>query len=85
MRYADDFSICLKTGNQARKVMREVSVYLNTKLKLTINKENSGIRKPVQFSIHDFRFEPTYIKGHKGKYQLTVDVRAWKRLKQKLK
>lgn len=85
VRYADDFSIYTKTESIARKVKREVILFLETKLKLTINEEKSGIRKPVQFSLLGFRFVPTYIKGDRGKYQLTVDDKAWKRFKQKLK
>jgi len=85
VRYADDFGIFTKSETQARKVKRELVLFLKTKLQLTINEEKSGIRKPVQFSLLGFRFVPTYIKGDKGKYQLTVDEKAWTRLRQKLK
>lgn len=85
VRYADDFSIYCKTRTQAEKVRREVTKFLMTKLKLTINEEKSGIKKPVQFSLLGFCFVPTYKKGDKGKYQLTVNEKAWKRLKQSLK
>ncbi|MBK8926418.1 MAG: group II intron reverse transcriptase/maturase [Crocinitomicaceae bacterium] len=85
VRYADDFSIFTKTATQAKSVKKEVAQFLKTKLRLTINEEKSGIKKPVQFSMLGFRFVPTYIKGDKGKYQLTVDEKAWIRLKQKLK
>ena len=85
VRYADDFSIFTNTETQARKVRREIAKFLNAKLQLTINEEKSGIRKPVQFSLLGFCFVPTYIKGDKGKYQLTVNEKAWQRLKQKLK
>ncbi|MBK9193137.1 MAG: hypothetical protein IPM77_17465 [Crocinitomicaceae bacterium] len=85
VRYADDFGIFTKSETQARKVKREIVLFLKTKLQLTINEEKSGRRKPVQFSLLGFRFVPTYIKGDKGKYQLTVDEKAWIRLKQKLK
>jgi RNA-directed DNA polymerase len=30
-------------------------------------------------------FAPTYKKGEKGKYQLVVSEKSWKKLKQKLK
>jgi RNA-directed DNA polymerase len=85
VRYADDFSIFTKTLTQAKVVKKELVQFLKTKLRLTINEEKSGIRKPVQFSMLGFRFVPTYIKGDKGKYQLTVDEKSWVRLKQKLK
>jgi RNA-directed DNA polymerase len=54
-------------------------------LKLPINREKSGIRKPVNFTILGFGFVPTYVKGDKGKYQLVVSDKSWKSLKQKLK
>ena len=85
VRYADDFSIYTKSKTDAEVTMKAISSYLNTKLKLTINEEKSGIRKPVQFTILGFGFVPTYKKGDKGKYQLIVSEKAWKRLKQNLK
>ena len=85
VRYADDFSIYCTSRTQATTTMKAISTYLKTKLKLTINKDKSGIRKPVQFVILGFGFVPTYKKGDKGKYQLVVGEKAWKRLKLRLK
>ncbi len=85
VRYADDFSIYCKTKQAARKVGNKVFLFLKNKLKLTINREKSGIRKPVQFEILGYKFVPTYTKGDRGKYQLTVSDKAWLRLKQTLK
>jgi len=85
VRYADDFSIYCTSRTQATTVMKAISSYLKTKLKLTINKDKSGIRKPVQFVILGFGFVPTYKKGDKGKYQLVIGEKAWKRLKQRIK
>ena len=59
--------------------------FLKTKLKLTVNKEKSGIRKPVQFELLGFGFVPTYRKGDRGKYQLVVGKKAWQRLKMSVK
>ena len=85
VRYADDFSIYCTSRTQAIVTMKAISSYLKSKLKLTINEEKSGIRKPVQFVILGFGFVPTYKKGDKGKYQLVVSEKAWKRLKLNLK
>ena len=85
VRYADDFSIYCKTKQAARKVGNKIFLFLKEKLKLTINREKSGIRKPVQFEILGYKFVPTYIKGDRGKYQLTVSDKAWLLLKQTLK
>jgi len=85
VRYADDFSIYTKSRNQAVMVEKSVFNFLNRKLKLTVNKEKSGIRKPVQFELLGFGFVPTYKKGDKGKYQLVVGKKAWQRLKMSVK
>jgi hypothetical protein len=85
VRYADDFSIYTKSRNQALRVEKSVFNFLNRKLKLTVNKEKRGIRKPVQFELLGFGFVPTYKKGDKGKYQLVVGKKAWQRLKMSVK
>ena len=85
VRYADDFSIYTKTKTKARKVGNAIYKFLWDKLKLPINREKSGIRRPVNFTILGFGFVPTYVKGEKGKYQLIVSNKSWKKLKQKLK
>lgn len=85
VRYADDFSIYLKTKTTARKVGNNIFKFLKNKLKLTINREKSGIRRPVHFTCLGFGFVPTYKKGERGKYQLVVSEKSWKKLKQKLK
>lgn len=84
VRYADDFSIYCTSRTQATVMKKAISSYLKSKLKLTINEEKSGIRKPVQFVISfaatfgglGCGFVPTYKKGDKGKYQLVVSEKA---------
>jgi group II intron reverse transcriptase/maturase len=85
IRYADDFSIYTKSKASARKVGNKVYKFLRNKLKLTINREKSGIRRPVHFTVLGFSFVPTYKKGERGKYQLVVSEKSWKKLKEKLK
>ncbi len=85
VRYADDFSIYCKTKSQAKFQGNEVFKFLRDKLKLPINREKSGIRRPVNFQILGYGFVPTYRKGEKGKYQLVVTKKRWKALKEKLK
>jgi len=85
VRYADDFSIYTKRKSEARKTGNSIYLFLKNKLKLPINREKSGLRRPVNFTILGFGFVPTYVKGDKGKYQLIVSEKGWKSLKQKLK
>jgi RNA-directed DNA polymerase len=85
VRYADDFSIYTKSNTVARKIGNSIYLFLKDKLKLPINREKSGIRKPVNFTTLGYGFVPTYVKGEKGKYQLVVSEKSWKSLKEKLK
>jgi len=85
VRYADDFSIYTKSKGESRKVGNAIFKFLRDKLKLPINREKSGLRRPGTFTILGFGFVPTYVKGEKGKYQLVVSEKSWKKLKQKLK
>lgn len=85
VRYADDFSIYMKTKTKARQTGNEVYRFLRDKLKLPINREKSHICRPVNFTLLGFGFVPTYEKGVRGKYQLVVSQKSWDKLKQKLK
>jgi RNA-directed DNA polymerase len=85
VRYADDLSIYCKTKQEARKIGNAIYVFLRDKLKLPINREKSGIRRPVDFHILGYGFVPIYKKGIKGQYQLVVEESRWKQLKAKLK
>ena len=85
VRYADDFSIYCKTRKEAQNIGNSIYVFLRDKLKLPINREKSGIRRPVNFKILGYGFVPTYRKGERGKYQLIVEIKRWKSLKTKLK
>lgn len=85
VRYADDFSIYTKSQSEARQVGNSIFLFLRNKLKLPINRQKSGIRKPVNFEILGYKFVPVFEKGVKGQYQLTVSDKSWKSLKRELK
>jgi len=85
VRYADDFSIYVKSEVSAKRVGNNIYKFLRDKLHLPINREKSGIRKPLNFTTLGFGFVPTYKKGEKGKYQLVVKESKWQELKAKLK
>ena len=85
VRYADDFSIYCRSKSDSKKIGNKIYLFLKDKLALEINREKSGIRKPVDFEILGYKYVPTYEKGVKGKYQLVVTDKSWKNLKQKLK
>jgi RNA-directed DNA polymerase len=83
VRYADDFSIYTKSKKAARRVGNSIFLFLKNKLMLPINREKSGIRRPVEFQLLGHKFVPTYRKGDKGKYQVVVMKKKWKTLKQR--
>lgn len=85
VRYADDFSIYVKSKAAARRVGNSIFRFLRDKLKLPINRDKSGMRRPTNFKVLGYGFVPTYRKGEKGRYQLVVDKSKWKILKAKLK
>jgi len=85
VRYADDFSTYTKSKQQARKTGNSIFKFLKNKLKLPINLDKSGVRRPVHFQLLGFGFVPNYRKGEKGQYQVVVSKKAWQNLKQTLK
>ncbi len=85
VRYADDFSIYAKGKERAQQIGNQVFLFLKNKLKLTINKEKSGIRRPTQFQVLGHGFESRYEKGSKGKFQLVVSDTSMGKLKRELK
>ncbi len=44
VRYADDFSIYVKTKRSAHRVMKSINRFVENKLKLKVNKEKSAVR-----------------------------------------
>jgi RNA-directed DNA polymerase len=85
VRFADDFSVYAKTPYLAQRAAKAITLFIEGKLKLIINREKSGIRKPKEFEILGYNFVAHYQKKQKGKYRLTVSEKGWHKLKQNLK
>lgn len=85
VRYADDFSIFLRSRAAAKRVGNSIYMFLKSKLRLPINRGKSGIRRPSQYYVLGYGFVPVFEKGSKGKYQLVADRSALQRLKEKIK
>jgi len=85
VRYADDFSIYVRSKKSAKRVGNSIYKFLRDKLQLPINREKSGIRRPSTFEVLGYSFVPTYKKGEKGKYQFVVKKSKWVEFKSKLK
>lgn len=65
VRYADDFSIYTKSKATAREVGNDIYKFLRDKLELPINRQKSGIRRPVNFKLLGHGFAATYKKAEK--------------------
>jgi hypothetical protein len=85
VRYADDCSMFLKSKRAAYRVLSNVTRFLDTKLKLEVNKEKTSVCRPVKFELLGHCFTSTYKKGERGKYRLSISKKSWKRLKEKIK
>lgn len=85
VRFADDVSLYTKTPYLAKRTYQRVKAFLENKLKLKINSEKSGIRKPTQFELLGYGFTPSFKKAEKGKYWFTVSKKSWDKLKASLK
>lgn len=85
VRYADDFSIYVKSNLSAKRVGNSIYKFLRDKLQLPINRNKSRVRRPLDFQVLGFGFVPIYKKGEKGKYQLVVKSSKWRDFKSKLK
>lgn len=85
VRYADDCSIFLRSLRAARRVKQTVTRFIERPLRLKVNEQKTGIRRPVHFELLGYGVVPTYRKGERGKYNLRVSPKAFKRLKLKIK
>lgn len=85
VRYADDCSIFLKSKRAAERVLASISRFLEKKLHLEVNREKTKIVRPANFTLLGHGFVPTYKKGERGNYQLSIARTSWERLKRKIK
>jgi len=85
VRYADDCSIFLNSKRAAERVLVSISRFLERTLHLEVNQEKTKIVRPVHFTLLGHGFVPTYKKGERGKYRLSIAKTSWERLKRKIK
>jgi group II intron reverse transcriptase/maturase len=77
VRYADDMIILLKSRKAAERVMKSVTRFIEQRMKLKVNRDKSGIRRPYELNF----------LGHSihGKGALGLSRPSLQRLKVKLK
>ena len=85
VRYADDFSIFMRSKRAANRINRTIAEFIRTKLHLEVNRTKSKICRPFNYEYLGFAFVPSYKKGEKGIYQLVVVKSKFSKLKKELK
>ena len=85
VRYADDFSIFVRSKLAAVRVKESVRRFIERKLHLKINEEKSSIVRPQKYEYLGYGFVSSYAKGSKGKFQLVVSKKSLEELKRKIK
>ncbi|MEJ8554645.1 group II intron reverse transcriptase/maturase [Tepidibacter sp. Z1-5] len=79
-RYADDCNIFIKSKRAGERVMNSITVFLENKLKLKVNKEKSAVDRPTRRKFLGFSF---YNVG--GKYYIRIHDKSIERIKDKIK
>lgn len=80
VRYADDISIYCTSQRAAERVLESVSQWIEKRLKLKVNREKSGIKRPSDGQLLGFGFyhSPQGIRAR-------ISSKSYVRLKEKLK
>ena len=63
-RYADDFTILVKSQRAGERVLRSISNYLQNRLKLVVNKTKSHVVKTTESKFLGFTFRAGRIQWH---------------------
>jgi RNA-directed DNA polymerase len=79
-RYADDCNIYVKSQKAGDRVMLSVSDFIESKLKLKVNKEKSAVDKPRNRKFLGFSFYPG-----KGGEKMRLHTKTLERIKTKIK
>lgn len=81
VRYADDMIIFVRSQKAAERVMRTVTKFIEEVLKLRVNKDKSGIRRPYELNflghsfMNDGSLSLSKISEHRLRYKLKVKTR----------
>lgn len=80
IRYADDCSIYVKSEKAAHRVMETIVNFIETTLKLKVNRTKSKVSRPNESTLLGFSF---YQKG--GKWETCIAPKSLKRIKDKIR
>lgn len=80
VRYADDCSIYVKSEKSAQRTLASIIKYIESELKLKVNREKTKISRPQESQLLGFSFYNT-----KGKYEIRISEKSLSRIKAKCK
>ena len=80
VRYADDCSIYVRSEKSAQRVMETITHYIESKLKLKVNRTKSKVSRPNESTLLGFSF----YKSEKG-WEIRIAPKSLKRIKEKMK
>nr|MDQ6888968.1 reverse transcriptase domain-containing protein [Bacteroidota bacterium] len=80
VRYADDCSIYVKSEKSAHRVMDSITEYIESKLKLKVNRTKSKISRPEESTLLGFSF----YRSKEG-WQVRIAPKSMDRIKKKMK
>jgi group II intron reverse transcriptase/maturase len=80
VRYADDCSIYVGSKRAAQRVLENITHFIETELKLKVNRRKSGIRRPHRMKLLGYSF----YRGKEG-YRMRIASESLARFKGKLK
>jgi RNA-directed DNA polymerase len=80
VRYADDCSIYVGSEKSAERALESITGYIESKLKLKVNREKTKVSRPVQSTLLGFSFFRSA-----GKWEIRISPKSLKRIKEKIK
>jgi RNA-directed DNA polymerase len=80
VRYADDCSIYVKSEKSAQRVMETITDYIETKLKLKVNRTKSKVSRPNESTLLGFSFYRS-----KAGWEIRIAPKSLVRIKKKVK
>ena len=80
VRYADDCSIYVRSEKSAQRVMETITDYIESKLKLRVNRSKSKVSRPNESTLLGFSF----YRGKEG-WEIRIAPKSLARIKKKMK
>jgi RNA-directed DNA polymerase len=76
VRYADDFSVFVKSERAGRRVMESVRKFIERRLRLVVNEDKSSVSQPNDLTFLGFQLG----KGPEGEITVTISARSKRRM-----